>query len=154
MTVFVGRCKGCAEDIRFECSREELAALPVDTDGDTIVGSCECGSPVRHIGQEACQVITYGEIKITKPGVNMARGKRSDAQQEAVYSKMIQAARKRAKATKEARKGTRRKDTELRHVGSIPRELYSAVVQSTGDRRVWDQGGDKILKRMGLHFDS
>ena len=160
MTTCYGQCRSCDGAASFEATQEELAALPECPNPyypeltDSVVGECECGGYIRYIGKEPPTSITYGEIKITKPCMNLAKGVRTDAEQEAFYGKLIEKKRKRALETKRARHGTRRKDNELRHIGSIPREHYQAMVASTGDKRVWDKGGTKMLARHGYLFES
>lgn len=154
MTAYVGRCKGCAEDTIVHCSQEELDALPVDENGDALLGTCECGADVRQIGKVPPTAISYGDIKLTKPGFNMAAGVRTPAEQEAYYGKVIERARKQALATKRARHLTRRQNNEMRRIAKVPRELNQALVNETGDKQALRNGGTKLLKRLGLHFDS
>jgi len=154
MTAYVGRCKGCAEDTIVQCSQEELNALPVDENGDALMGTCGCGADVRQIGQVPPNAISYGEITFRKPGFNMANGVRTPAQQEAYYGKIVQKARKQALAVKRARHLTRRQDNEMRSIAKVPRELNQALVNETGDKQALRNGGTKLLKRLGLHFDS
>lgn len=78
---------------------------------------------------------------------------RTPEQQEQRYKKVIAEKRHNAKMTAMARKGTRRKDGELRHVGSVPTEYFRAVQRHTGDQHCWSHGGKKMLKKHGLYFE-
>jgi hypothetical protein len=126
--------------------------LPIEpTTGMRYMSVCACGGDMTQAITD-CMVIKYDPTDIKVPGWNMAHGKRSPAQQEAVYNKVIGDKRKAAAATRAARKGTKRKCGEVRSIGSIPRELYIAKIRETGDKRYWDREPKKVLKQHGLAF--
>lgn len=143
MATYTFRCDGCGE---FEVEMPMSAYRHLD--------SCPtCGKrpdrvyaiPTIHCG---------GAHKVRAPGMNIAVGHRTPDEQEAVYSKLIEHERQNADAARNARRGTRRQDGEIRKVGVIPRELYSAMQRTTGNKSYWQDEGKKALKEHGLLFDS
>jgi hypothetical protein len=93
-----------------------------------------------------------GPPKITKGGVNIAHGKRTPVEQEALYAKVVEQDRRNAEIVRDARRGTNRGTGEWRHVGTIPRELHDAMIRTTGDKKYWRHGGLKTLQKHGLAF--
>ena len=87
-----------------------------------------------------------------KPGRNQAEGYRTPAQQEQHMKKVVAENRGRAEETARIRSGSRREDGEMRHVGSIPAELFRCVQRTTGNQHVWRDEGRGLLKRHGLLF--
>ena len=87
-----------------------------------------------------------------KPGRNQAEGYRTPAQQEQHMKKVVAENRGRAEETARIRSGSRREDGEMRHVGSIPAELFRCVQRTTGNQHVWRDEGRPLLKRHGLLF--
>lgn len=99
---------------------------------------------------------TSKNFELVKPGFigrNQAEGIRTPAQQEALYTKVIAQKRMLAGKAKRHRRGSKRGHGELRHVGSIPTELFRAVQRTSGDTHVWKRGGRDLLRKHGLLFD-
>lgn len=90
----------------------------------------------------------------THPSPNVSNGARTDHEQEAAYSKLIKGRRKKAAAKQRAMRkmGKVSGAGDCRMVSSIPRELYEARINQTGDKGYWRHEGDRALKRDGLHF--
>lgn len=147
-------CQSCQASKVF--SFEEWYALEFDEYDRKVFGPCPaCGEEIANPPPELPEIHANREITPHLPGYNISKGTRTDAQQEALYSEMVQSKRKAAAATKAARKGTKRPEGELRHIGSVPRELHIAMTRSTGNKRYWDQGDiKKTLKRHDLLFDT
>jgi len=158
MAEYTAQCLDCdlIEDRSYFWAEWDL--LPVHAELESkIMGPCTaCGSQdVVQTLLECPQIMVNGEIEVTAPAYNIAHGKRSAKDQQRHYSKKIKASREAAEKTARARSGSKRSDGEIRHVGSIPKELYIAMVRQTGDKRYWDRSNDstKILKRHGLYFE-
>lgn len=156
MRRYLAQCFTCEAVWERTYSIEEWEALPRDkTHESKIMGSCEdCGAQVLQVQLTAPQVIFNHEITtFNKPGFNIAHGHRTPKQQEAFYAKMMAKKRKRAADTKEARKGTRRPDNEIRHIGSMPIEMDVALRREHGQRCMEHETKD-MLKKHGCLFDT
>lgn len=77
-------------------------------------------------------------------------------QYERIQEKSVAAAAKRAEQVAKDRKGTRRKDGELRHIGSVPTAEFYAEMSRAGTKSAWygSDGKDvrKKLKEKGRLF--
>lgn len=82
----------------------------------------------------------------------MAHGKRTPAEQEAVYTKILEQDRRNAERVRDERRGAKRRDGEWHLRASIPRELHDAMIRTTGDKGYWRHGGTKVLQKHGLLF--
>ena len=116
--------------------------------------ACQCGGGMeRRMSAPAIRV--SGKKAYRHPyGRNIARGYRTPAQQEAVYSRIVKHERKVAEEVRAKRRNTRRQDGEMRKIGVVPREKWEQEIQRSGNRTVWTEGGKKMLAEQDLLFPS
>ena len=95
----------------------------------------------------------YALLDESKPAKSTVSGTgiSMEAQRQAM-SRVHLAKKKKAKENQKARRGTRRKDGELRHVGSMSVELFRAAQRSRG-RHFYKENPREALKQFGCGFD-
>lgn len=94
----------------------------------------------------------YDESKKTLIQGTIDGNPRTAEQQEAIMSEAVRDKRRQALAAKRARGGSRRKDGELRLVGSVPAEMFRTVQNSQSNRHIWTQDTKRMLKKHGCYF--
>lgn len=89
-----------------------------------------------------------------KPGLSTVSGTGiSAAYQREMHGKHINAARAQADRVRKMRKNTKRADDEIRHVGTMPVEMFRAA-QRTRGRHFWKETGNvkEVLNEFGVGF--
>lgn len=157
MPSYSTECKVCgATDSRYY-SFTEYDALPRDPVTENkemgICIACNSDQVQQLVGDVMLSV--WDPTEFSSPSYTLAGSPHSPKGQEALYAGMLGQMRKNAARTKSELKGTKRKDGEMRHIGSIPREMFISRIKETGDRRFWDRSNDakKTLRSHGLLFD-
>jgi len=87
----------------------------------------------------------------SKVGINLARGKRTPQQQEAVYAREQAELRKAVRAQRGAK--ARRPSGDMRLIGAVPREMFMARRNQFGSEYWTQNDARKTLKREGLLLD-
>lgn len=99
------------------------------------------------------QIMVKGApLAINKPGVNMARGVRTSAQQERMYAKMMEKTKKQVQHKKREMRTSTKDEADTTLKARIPRELYIARTREFG-KNYWQDEGETALKRDGLLLD-
>lgn len=88
-----------------------------------------------------------------KPALSTAdgTGMSMEAQRQA-HGRILNAKRKEARQVQQMRRGTKRKDDEMRHVGSMPVEMFRCA-QRTRGRHFYKDKPKEVLKEFGCYFD-
>ena len=146
---------------RFECEpcagafeiRRPMAESPGDTH------PCpQCGLDATRDWRNIMPLLIEGErgedymLDPSKPGLSPETGLTAE-QQRAANSAHVRGMRKRARSARQRRRGTRRKDGEIRLVGSVPAELFRCAQRTSGDQQYWSRDPKKTLRKHGLLFD-
>ena len=146
---------------RWICLRDGCSEYHVTGPGVDDATCPFCGSESKHVGYVSGQTaVMTGEPwdfvhdpadpRSTIPSMGRSVG-RGPKEQQALYTKIIENQRKRAK--QKSRDMGRRKEGELRMVGNVPRELFQARINQTGDKNYWFREGKAALRREGLSFE-
>ena len=120
----------------------------------------QCGKAACRVWNNTMPLLFGGEVgedymlDPKKAALSIARGKVSPGRQRELYSKHVQGMRSQARAAQQKRKGTRRKDGEMRLVGSVPTEYYRCAQRTSGDQHYWNRDPKKTLRKHGLLFDT
>lgn len=91
----------------------------------------------------------------TRIPVDAHRAGLNPDQYEQIQEESVKEAEREAAETAKARKGTRRADGEIRHIGSIPAAEYYAKVRKDGRDSLHSSDAQEVkanLKRMGRLF--
>ena len=94
----------------------------------------------------------HGNVHASKPGYNYSH--LTPAQQEAVDATMMQDLRRKVEGVRRARRGTKRADGEVRHIGSLPLNLCTSVIREKGREAIDGPGLKQTLAENDCLFKS
>jgi hypothetical protein len=110
----------------------------------------------QYVGEKGFNLYDENQKTLVSGTIDMGTSKantRTAEQQEHECAKEVNRLRAQAKETARQRRGTRRPDGELRHIGSVPAEMHQNVINAAGgDKAVWRNNLHKMLKRHGCYF--